>query len=56
MEVAGLYLIPALLGAFVAPFVATALFKVSTLTAAPRQGLVASQTGVSPQFEMRKAS
>jgi uncharacterized membrane protein YeaQ/YmgE (transglycosylase-associated protein family) len=56
MQSAGLYLIPALLGAFVAPFVATAVFKVCALVAASRQSAMASQPGVAPQFEMRRAS
>ena len=56
MHSAGLYLIPALLGAFVAPFAITALCKVSAMTSFPRQSVMASQPGIAPQFEMRKAS
>jgi uncharacterized membrane protein YeaQ/YmgE (transglycosylase-associated protein family) len=53
-----IYIIPAVLGAFTAPFLATTAFRAlgRIATAAPRQDAATSQPSTAPQFELRKAS
>ena len=53
-----IYIIPAVLGAFIAPFLMTTALRALARTAAavPRQDTATSQPGTAPQFEIRKAS
>ena len=53
-----IYIIPALLGAFTAPFLVTTALRAlaRTVAAAPRQDAATSQLATAPQFEMRKVS
>ncbi|HTC62972.1 MAG TPA: hypothetical protein VK709_09015 [Candidatus Saccharimonadales bacterium] len=53
-----IYIIPAVLGAFTAPFLATAALRAlaRTVATAPRQDAATSQPSTATQFEMRKAS
>ena len=56
-QFAGVYILPAILGAFIGPFMMTALFKVSAITAAPRQSMAAAPAAAMAQpLEMKKAS
>jgi hypothetical protein len=56
-HIAGLFVVPALLGAFSAPFLAvSALRALSVTLPTPRSETEFSQTGAAPQVEMRKAS
>jgi uncharacterized membrane protein YeaQ/YmgE (transglycosylase-associated protein family) len=58
IHVENIYIIPAVLGAFTAPFLVTAALRALARTAAMalRQDAATSQLGTAPQFEMRKAS
>jgi hypothetical protein len=53
-----IYIIPAVLGAFTAPFLATTVLRAlaKTVSTVPRLDAATSQLGTAPQFEMRKAS
>lgn len=57
MQIGSLYFIPAVLGAFLAPFMVTAALRSITMriTEMPRRE-VAPQAGISSQFDLRKAS
>jgi uncharacterized membrane protein YeaQ/YmgE (transglycosylase-associated protein family) len=58
IHLGNLYIIPALLGAFAAPFLVTAIFRALAKApiAAPRLEATTPQSGGASQFEMRKAS
>ncbi len=53
-----IYILPAILGAFVGPFMLTAALRAlaRTVPAVPRQETAPSQQGAASQFELRKAS
>jgi uncharacterized membrane protein YeaQ/YmgE (transglycosylase-associated protein family) len=56
VQFGGIHLGPAVLGAFVAPFIVTAMFKASVLAVAPRSGVTVSGVDAASPFAMRKAS
>jgi uncharacterized membrane protein YeaQ/YmgE (transglycosylase-associated protein family) len=55
--IAGVYIVPALLGAFVGPFLATAgLRALNTVAKSARPEAMTAQMGASSRVEMKKAS
>ena len=58
ISVAGLYFVPAVIGAFLGPFLVTATFRAMAMRVAEaqRRNATASQAGASPQYDLRKAS